>query len=148
MCQKKTTLVPRCAFQIDLVDRSDTTTALISGNLAEKVLFVTANDIFHTTCIKWQLLPIKDAQDMLEDKLFHVQLRKTTWRRANVAQSSLTLVSYREVEAISPSSVDERSNKRAKSVSQYISKIQRPTTEGESSSTATSIKQPPTATEI
>ncbi|KAF3681018.1 putative peptide/nitrate transporter-like [Capsicum annuum] len=41
-----------CTFQIDLTDATGLTTTLISGALGEKILSMTAEDIFDTTCVK------------------------------------------------------------------------------------------------
>ncbi|KAL3368440.1 hypothetical protein AABB24_009342, partial [Solanum stoloniferum] len=49
-CNRKTSLVPR--FQIDLIDNTATTTASISAELGEKLLSMTAEDIFDITCTK------------------------------------------------------------------------------------------------
>ncbi|KAH0706698.1 hypothetical protein KY285_011206 [Solanum tuberosum] len=57
-CNRKTTLVPwyytfdLCIFQIDLVDGTATTTASISAELGEKLLSMTAEDIFDITCTR------------------------------------------------------------------------------------------------
>ncbi|KAH0746768.1 hypothetical protein KY285_008425 [Solanum tuberosum] len=51
-CNRKTTLVPRCSFQIDLIDGTATTTTSISAKLGEKLLSMTAEDIFDITCTK------------------------------------------------------------------------------------------------
>ncbi|KAG5587022.1 hypothetical protein H5410_047456, partial [Solanum commersonii] len=51
-CNKKTTLVPRCIFQIDFIDSTVTTTTSISAEFGEKLLSVTAEDIFDITCTK------------------------------------------------------------------------------------------------
>lgn len=52
------------------------------------------------------------------------------------------------MESNSPLSVAERSNKRAKSISQYILEIEGQTTEGESSKTAASIERPTPTSEM
>ncbi|KAL3358943.1 hypothetical protein AABB24_015831 [Solanum stoloniferum] len=49
-CNRKTALVPRCIFQIDLIDGTATTTTFISAELGEKLLSMTAEDIFDITC--------------------------------------------------------------------------------------------------
>ncbi|KAL3376837.1 hypothetical protein AABB24_003318 [Solanum stoloniferum] len=41
-----------CSFQIDLIDNTATTTASISAELGEKLLSMTAEDIFDITCTK------------------------------------------------------------------------------------------------
>ncbi|KAH0664971.1 hypothetical protein KY285_026177 [Solanum tuberosum] len=51
-CNRKTSLVPRCSFQIDLINGTATTTTSISAELGEKLLSMTAEDIFDITCTK------------------------------------------------------------------------------------------------
>ncbi|XP_015165389.1 uncharacterized protein [Solanum tuberosum] len=51
-CNRKTALVPRCIFQIDLIDGTATPTSSISAELGEKLLSMTAEDIFDITCAK------------------------------------------------------------------------------------------------
>ncbi|KAH0700986.1 hypothetical protein KY284_015201 [Solanum tuberosum] len=51
-CKRKTTLVPLCIFQIDLIDGTATTTSSISVELGEKLLSITTEDIFDITCAK------------------------------------------------------------------------------------------------
>ncbi|WMV33485.1 hypothetical protein MTR67_026870 [Solanum verrucosum] len=51
-CNRKTALVPRCSFQIDLIDNTATSTSSISAELGEKILSMTAEDIFDITCTK------------------------------------------------------------------------------------------------
>uniref|UniRef100_M1ANT8 Replication factor A protein n=1 Tax=Solanum tuberosum TaxID=4113 RepID=M1ANT8_SOLTU len=48
-CNRKSALVPRCVFQIDLTHGTATTTSSISGELGEKLLSMTAEDIFDIT---------------------------------------------------------------------------------------------------
>ncbi|KAL3379952.1 hypothetical protein AABB24_000550 [Solanum stoloniferum] len=84
-CQRQTTLVPRCTFQIDLIDGNGSTSVFISGDPAEKLLSMKAEDIFDTTCVKNQLLRVDQTQQMLSKRLFHIQLRKSSsWTNSNV----------------------------------------------------------------
>ncbi|KAG5607064.1 hypothetical protein H5410_028556 [Solanum commersonii] len=85
-----------CTFQIDLIDGSGSTTAFISGDPAEKLLSMKAEDIFHTTCVKNQLLCVDQTQQMLSNRLFYIQLRKSSWTSSPVTQSSLTILCYTE----------------------------------------------------
>ncbi|KAM3325521.1 hypothetical protein P3S67_000646 [Capsicum chacoense] len=69
-CLRKMTLVPRCMFQIDLTNATSSTTTLISGALGEKILFMTTEDIFGTTCVK--LLHLDHIHQMLSNKFFNI----------------------------------------------------------------------------
>lgn len=59
-----------------------------------------------------------------------------------MAQSSLTVVSYMELESKSPLGVDERHNKWAKSIGEHVVDIEGTTTQGESSKTTPSTERP------
>ncbi|KAG5594545.1 hypothetical protein H5410_035777, partial [Solanum commersonii] len=76
-CNRKTTLVPRCIFQIDLIDGTVIAISSISGELGEKLLFMTAEDIFGITCVK---------------------LRKSYWSSTNNTHTTLSILSYVEKE--------------------------------------------------
>ncbi|KAH0780730.1 hypothetical protein KY290_000328 [Solanum tuberosum] len=77
-CNQKTELVPRCIFQIDLIYDTATTTTSISGELGEKLLSMTAENIFDITCAKRQSLSVNHVYEMLSNKLFQIQLRKNS----------------------------------------------------------------------
>ncbi|KAG5584301.1 hypothetical protein H5410_044735 [Solanum commersonii] len=89
-CNRKTTLMPRCIFQIDLTDGTATTTTSISGELGEKLLSMTAEDIFDITCAK---------------------LRKSSWGNSNNTHATLSILSYMEKEHTPQSTTDRNSKK-------------------------------------
>ncbi|KAG5567906.1 hypothetical protein H5410_065078 [Solanum commersonii] len=95
-CNRKTALVPRCSFQIDLIDNTATTTASISAELGEKILSMTAEDIFDTTCTKRQSLSLTHVHEMLSNKVFAIQLRKSSWASSNTTNATLSILSYTE----------------------------------------------------
>ncbi|KAM3301161.1 hypothetical protein P3S67_015662 [Capsicum chacoense] len=88
-------------------------TVLISDALGEKMLSMTAEDIFNTTCVKLQLLRL-DIHQILSNKLFNIQLKKPSWLRANVTRTSLTIVSFTEKEQVRPLTIDQRIAKKAR----------------------------------
>ncbi|KAH0783609.1 hypothetical protein KY290_003207 [Solanum tuberosum] len=91
-CNRKTSLVPRCSFQIDLIDNTATTTASISAELGEKLLSMTAEDIFDITCTK---------------------LRKSSWGSSNTTNATLSILSYKEKQC-TPESTTDRTPKKIK----------------------------------
>ncbi|XP_049382942.1 replication protein A 70 kDa DNA-binding subunit B-like [Solanum stenotomum] len=141
-CQRKTTLVPQCTFQIDLIDGNGSTTAFISGDPAEKLLSMKAEDIFYTTCVKNQLLCVDQTQQILSNRLFYIQLRKLSWTSSPVTQSSLTSLSYTEKEHVSLPSSSERSIKKAKSLDANEVEMKATFVKSESSSNDISIEPP------
>ncbi|KAH0720739.1 hypothetical protein KY290_005672 [Solanum tuberosum] len=111
------------------------TTAFISGDPGEKLLSMKAEDIFDTTCVK--------IQQMLSKKLFHIQLRKSSWTNSNVTQSSLTVLSYTEKEHASLPGTGERNIRKAKSFDASEVEMKATFFESESSSSDTSIEPTP-----
>ncbi|KAG5567884.1 hypothetical protein H5410_065100, partial [Solanum commersonii] len=101
-CNWKTALVPRCSFQIDLIDNTATTTTSISAELGEKILSMTAEDIFDTTCTK-----------MLSNKVFAIQLRKSSWASSNTTHATLSILSYTEKQH-APQTTTDRTSKEIK----------------------------------
>ncbi|KAH0653667.1 hypothetical protein KY285_031214 [Solanum tuberosum] len=112
-CNRKTSLVPRCTFQIDLIDNTATTTASISAELGEKLLSMTAEDIFDTTCTKRQSLSLTHVHDMLSNKVFEIQLRKSSWGSSNTTNATLSILSYMEKQH-TPQSTSDRTPKKIK----------------------------------
>ncbi|KAM3217266.1 hypothetical protein P3L10_026709 [Capsicum annuum] len=106
------TLVPRCMFQIHLTDATGSTTTSISDALGEKMLSTTAEDIFDTICVK--LLRLDHIYQMLSNKLFNIQLKKSSWVSANVTHTSLTIVSFIEKEQVLPLTIDQRIAKKVR----------------------------------
>ncbi|KAH0701918.1 hypothetical protein KY285_016196 [Solanum tuberosum] len=112
-CNRKTSLVPRCSFQIDLIDNTGTTTASISAELGEKLLSMTAEDIFDITCTKRQSLSLNHVHEMLSNKLFEIQLRKSSWGGSNTTNATLSILSYMEKQH-APHSTTDRTSKKIK----------------------------------
>ncbi|KAG5584046.1 hypothetical protein H5410_044480, partial [Solanum commersonii] len=112
-CNRKTTLVPRCSFQIDLIDGTTTTTASISAELGEKLLSMTAEDIFDITCTKRQSLSLNHVHEMLLNKVFEIQLRKSSWGSSNTTHATLFVLSYMEKQH-TPQSTTNRTSKKIK----------------------------------
>ncbi|PHT60216.1 hypothetical protein CQW23_02579 [Capsicum baccatum] len=103
-----------CIFQIDLTDVTGSTIALISSELSEKMLSMTTEDIFDTICVKLQLLRLDHIHQMLSNKSFNIQLKKSSWVSTNVTHTSLTIVSFTEKEQVLPLTIDQRIAKKAK----------------------------------
>ncbi|KAH0753470.1 hypothetical protein KY285_006618 [Solanum tuberosum] len=112
-CNRKTALVPRCSFQIDLIDNTATTTASISADLGEKILSMTAEDIFDITCTKRQSLSLTHVHEMLSNKVFTIQLRKSSWASSNSTHAALSILSYTEKEH-TPQITTDRTSKKFK----------------------------------
>ncbi|KAH0765133.1 hypothetical protein KY285_001004 [Solanum tuberosum] len=143
-CNRKTSLVPRCSFQIDLIDDTATTTASISAELGEKLLSMTAEDIFDITCNKRQSLSLNHVHELLSKKVFEVQLRKSSWPSPNTTHATLSILSYMEKEH-TPQSTTDRTSKKIKPLE--ICEVQvMETTTAAGSSNAPPKFEPPTPT--
>ncbi|KAH0747550.1 hypothetical protein KY285_009207 [Solanum tuberosum] len=143
-CNRKTTLVSRCIFQIDLIDGTATTTIFISAELGEKLLSMTAKDIFDITCTKRQSLSLDNVHQMLSNKVFQIELRKSSWGSSNSTHATLSILSYMEKEH-TPRSTTDRNSKKIRPLE--ISEVDGiATTTAAGSSNATPKFEPPTPT--
>ncbi|KAH0744618.1 hypothetical protein KY290_032611 [Solanum tuberosum] len=143
-CNRKTTLVPQCIFQIDLIDGTATTTTSISAELGEKLLSMTAEDIFDITCTKRQSLSLNHVHEMLSNKVFQIELRKSSWGSSNSTHATLSILSYMENEH-TPQSTTDRNSKKIRPLE--ISEVEvMATTTAAGSSNATPKFEPPTPT--
>ncbi|XP_059287543.1 uncharacterized protein LOC132040871 isoform X2 [Lycium ferocissimum] len=129
-CNRQTTLVPRGSI-----------TTLISRDIAEKMLSMTAEHIFETTLN--QLLPIDHVHKMLSDRLFRIQLKKSSWRSSNDTQTTVSIMSYVERKPIFPPSVNQRDAKKLKPLSTSEVDMEKAVIASDSSSTRPK-DQPPT----
>ncbi|KAG5593839.1 hypothetical protein H5410_035071 [Solanum commersonii] len=143
-CNRKTALVPHCSFQIDLIDNTATTTTSISAELGEKLLSMTAEDIFDITCTKRQSLSLNHVHEMLSNKVFEIQLRKSSWGSSNTTQATLSILSYMEKQH-PPQTTTDRTYKKIKPLE--ISEVEvMATTTAAGSSNAPAKFEPPTPT--
>ncbi|KAH0719093.1 hypothetical protein KY285_015124 [Solanum tuberosum] len=141
-CNRKTSLVPRCTFQVDLIDNTSTTTTSISAQLGEKLLSMTAEDIFDITCIKRQSLSLNHLHEMLSNKVFEIQLRKSSWGNSNTTNATLSILSYMEKQH-TPQSTTDRTCKKIKPLE--ITEVEvMPTTAVPGPSNAPAKFEPPT----
>ncbi|KAL3356415.1 hypothetical protein AABB24_017214 [Solanum stoloniferum] len=143
-CNRKTSLVPRCSFQIDLIDNTATTTASISTELGEKLLSMIAEDIFDITCTKRQSLSLNRVHEMLSTKVFEIHLRKSSWSSSNTTTTTLSILSYMEKQH-TPQSATDRTSKKIKPLE--ISEVEvMATTAAAAPSNAVGKFEPPTPT--
>ncbi|KAH0747699.1 hypothetical protein KY285_009356 [Solanum tuberosum] len=143
-CNRKTSLVPRCSFQIDLIDNTATTTTSISAELGEKLLSMTAEDIFDITCTKRKSLSLTHVHEMLSNKVFEIQLRKSSWGSSNTTNATLSILSYMEKQH-TPQSTTDRTPKKIKPLE--ISEVEvMATTATAGPSNAPAKFEPPTPT--
>uniref|UniRef100_M1C1A6 Uncharacterized protein n=1 Tax=Solanum tuberosum TaxID=4113 RepID=M1C1A6_SOLTU len=138
----ETSLHFSCSFQIDLLDNTGTTTTSISVELGEKLMSMTAEDIFEITCTKRQSLSLNHVHEMLSDRLFEIQLRKSSWASSNTTHTTLSVLSYIEKQH-APHTTTDRTSKKIKPLE--ISEVEvMATTTAAGSSNAPPKFEPPT----
>uniref|UniRef100_M0ZVE3 Uncharacterized protein n=2 Tax=Solanum tuberosum TaxID=4113 RepID=M0ZVE3_SOLTU len=55
-----------------------------------------AEDIFDITCTKRHSLSLTHVHEMLSNKVFEIQLRKSSWSSSNTTHASFSVLSYIE----------------------------------------------------
>ncbi|KAH0696039.1 hypothetical protein KY289_013521 [Solanum tuberosum] len=145
-CREITICDNYCVFQIDLTDGTATTTTSISGELGEKLLSMTAEDIFHITCAKRQSLSLNHVHQMLSNKQFEIELRKSSCGSSNNTHATFSILSYMENEH-TPQSTTDRNSKKIRPL--QISEVEvMATTTTAGSSNVTPKFEPPTPTKM
>ncbi|MCD9639917.1 hypothetical protein HAX54_024872 [Datura stramonium] len=97
-CDQHKILVPRCHFELNITDDSGTLTAIVSETLGERLLSVTAEQIYETVDIKNELLPIAHIKQQLAHKVFSLQLQKSLFRIPDQKPGTLIISSLIEKE--------------------------------------------------
>ncbi|KAF3636182.1 hypothetical protein FXO38_24307 [Capsicum annuum] len=92
-----TTLMNWCHFQVDITDVSDIITVTISETLAEKMLSLTAEQIYETVVVQQQLLSITRINEHLAHKLFKLHLQKPVFRFPDQKSGMLAIIAFTEV---------------------------------------------------
>ncbi|XP_070008986.1 uncharacterized protein [Nicotiana sylvestris] len=93
-------LIPRCRFEVEITDETGTITTTMSEGLGERILSMTAEQIYDITGVKNELFPIAHINQLLTDKLFRVQLQRSSSRTPDKNAGSLVLLSYTEKPAM------------------------------------------------
>ncbi|XP_016449716.1 uncharacterized protein LOC107774633 [Nicotiana tabacum] len=99
-CRLPRMLIPRCRFEVEITDETGTITATMSEGLGERILSMTAEQIYDITGVKNELFPIAHINQLLTDKLFRVQLQRSSSRTPDKNAGSLVLLSYTEKPAM------------------------------------------------
>ncbi|XP_015159885.1 uncharacterized protein [Solanum tuberosum] len=72
-----------------------------------------AEDIFDITCTKRHSLSLTHVHEMLSNKVFEIQLRKSSWSSSNTTHASFSVLSYIE-KPHTPQSTTHRTSKKIK----------------------------------
>ncbi|KAL3339368.1 hypothetical protein AABB24_028141 [Solanum stoloniferum] len=75
-CGEHRMLIPRCRFNVNLEDSSGTTTTMIMNKEGEKLLSLTAEQIYERTSTKNNFPPMKDLDTGFTNKIFSIRAKK------------------------------------------------------------------------
>ncbi|MCE0481167.1 hypothetical protein HAX54_038666 [Datura stramonium] len=87
-------LILRYEFEVEITDTTGTRTATVSDKLAERMLSMTAEQIYETIVFKKQLLPVEHIRQELSQKWFKIHLQKSLRRTPDRTPGSLLVLSY------------------------------------------------------
>ncbi|KAK4714084.1 hypothetical protein R3W88_019991 [Solanum pinnatisectum] len=88
-CSEHRMLIPRCQFNVNLEDSSGTTTAMIMNKDGEKLLSLTAEQIYERTSTKNNFPPMKDLDTAFTNKIFSIRAKKNFMRAPNATATKL-----------------------------------------------------------
>ncbi|KAK4723384.1 hypothetical protein R3W88_026163 [Solanum pinnatisectum] len=97
-CGEHRMLIPRCRFNVNLEDSSGTTTAMIMNKEGEKLLSLTAEQIYERTSTKNNFPPMKDLDTAFTNNIFSIRAKKIFTRAPNATATKLYIHSCMEKE--------------------------------------------------
>lgn len=75
-CHRSTLLTPKCHFEVIVKDNSGIATATISDEVAEKILFLSAEEIYEITFVKKDTSSLLLVQNQVNGKMFKIQMKR------------------------------------------------------------------------
>ncbi|MCE5165890.1 hypothetical protein HAX54_012927, partial [Datura stramonium] len=103
-CNQENVLVPRCRFDVNMEDSSSSTIGVIMDKEAEKLLSLTAAEIYDLVSVENDSLPMENIQIRLNQNLFRIQVKKSFSRIVGSTFSKLFILSC----------IEKENNKRSK----------------------------------
>ncbi|KAG5577680.1 hypothetical protein H5410_057814 [Solanum commersonii] len=94
-CHRSTHLIPRCQFEVTIKDNSGFATAIVSDEIAEKMLHLTSEEIYEICFVKKETLSLQNVEDELNGKIFNIQIKRLFTKKLDATQK-LTILSYLE----------------------------------------------------
>ncbi|KAL3374452.1 hypothetical protein AABB24_006100 [Solanum stoloniferum] len=94
-CHRSTHLIPRCQFEVTIKDNSGFATAVISDEIAEKMLHLTSEEIYEICFVKKETLSLQNVEDELNGKIFNIQIKRLFTKKLDAMQK-LSILSYLE----------------------------------------------------
>ncbi|KAM3359081.1 hypothetical protein P3S68_022014 [Capsicum galapagoense] len=92
-------LVPRCHFELNITDASDTITATVSETVVETMLSLTSEQIYQNVAAQREPLSIVRTNQQFAHKLFRLQLQKPSCRFPDQTPGVLAVTSFVEAES-------------------------------------------------
>ncbi|MCD9642979.1 hypothetical protein HAX54_030077, partial [Datura stramonium] len=89
-----------CHFDLDITDNSGTLTTIVSETLGERLLSITAEQIYETVITKNESLPTAHIKQQLAHKIFNLQLQKSLFRMPDQKFGILIVSSWTEKEDV------------------------------------------------
>ncbi|KAL3361074.1 hypothetical protein AABB24_014139 [Solanum stoloniferum] len=94
-CHRSTHLIPRCQFEVTIKDNNDFATAIVSDEIAEKILHLTSEEIYEIFFVKKETLSLQNVKDELNGKIFNIQIKRLFTKKLDATQK-LSILSYLE----------------------------------------------------
>ncbi|KAM3381059.1 hypothetical protein P3S68_006632 [Capsicum galapagoense] len=95
-CKLERQLVPKCHFEVNIMDASDTIMVMISETLGERMLSLTSEQIYEQVAVQQQPLCIARINQLVAHKLFTLQLQKPLYRFPDQKAGMLAITSFTE----------------------------------------------------
>nr|XP_009794182.1 PREDICTED: uncharacterized protein LOC104240972 [Nicotiana sylvestris] len=137
-CKLERMLIPRCEFEVDITDGSGTITAVVSNKLAERMLSLTADQIYETAIVKKQVLPVEHIRKHLLDEMFKIHLQKSLLRTPDRPPCTFVISSYTQkqivfdlAQSLTSATIVEGSKRKLESISTSEEADRRPLTQDE-----------------
>ncbi|XP_059275441.1 uncharacterized protein LOC132030002 [Lycium ferocissimum] len=83
-----------CEFEVEITYGSGTIVARVPEKLTERMLSMTAEQVYETTVIKKQLLPVEHIREELLHKYFKIHLQNSVLWIPDGTPGSLVVLSY------------------------------------------------------
>ncbi|XP_059306827.1 uncharacterized protein LOC132058294 [Lycium ferocissimum] len=119
-CKQQNILIPRCRFDVNLQDASGSIIGIIMDKEAEKLLFLTIDEIYDLASNEDELLPMQNIQSKLNQNFYIIQVKKSFSRSSQATSGKLYILFCTEkgkmVHSLSesPKTDIEEGNKRKK----------------------------------
>ncbi|KAL3326440.1 hypothetical protein AABB24_011583 [Solanum stoloniferum] len=94
-CHQSTHLIPRCQFEVTIKDNIGFAIAIVSDEIAEKMLHLTSEEIYEICFIKKETLSLQNVEDQLNGKIFNIQMKRLFTKKMDATQK-LFILSYLE----------------------------------------------------